>query len=331
MVIILVEEKDCKINRILDLYDRLMQGEFINKKEEAEYFNVNPKTIQRDIEDIRMYLADNMESKGDMNIEYVRGKKGYCITKKEDDILTREDVLAISKILLESRAFCKEEINHLVKSILREISSEQRKAVEELIGNELFNFVPLQHNNKLLSKLWELSEFIRNKEIIEITYAKTNGKEVQRTLKPVAIIFSEYYFYLIAYFNKSKYDDPVVFRVDRIKTYKKIGEKFHIEDSKRFEDGEFRKRVQFMYTGELMKISFEFYGNSIEPVLDRLPTAEVIEEFEGGFSVKAEVYGTGIKMWILSQGSNVRVTSPTEFVEEIKLEIEKAREMYLKK
>ena len=195
----------------------------------------------------------------------------------------------------------------------------------------MFNFVPLQHNNKLLSKLWELSEFIRNKEIIEITYAKTNGKEVQRTLKPVAIIFSEYYFYLIAYFNKSKYDDPVVFRVDRIKTYKKIGEKFHIEDSKRFEDGEFRKRVQFMYTGELMKISFEFYGNSIEPVLDRLPTAEVIEEFEGGFSVKAEVYGTGIKMWILSQGSNVRVTSPTEFVEEIKLEIEKAREMYLKK
>ncbi|WP_185903762.1 helix-turn-helix transcriptional regulator [Hathewaya massiliensis] len=324
----MVEEKDCKVNRILDLYDRLMQGESINKKEEAEYFNVNPKTIQRDIEDIRMYLADNMESKGDMNIEYVRRKKRYCITKKEEDILTREDVLAISKILLESRAFCKDEINHLVKSILREISSEQRKAVEELIGNELFNFVPLQHNGRLLSKLWELSEFIRNKEIIEINYAKTNGREVQRILKPVAIIFSEYYFYLIAYFNKSKYDDPVVFRVDRIKTYKKVGEKFHIEDSKRFEDGEFRKRVQFMYTGELMKISFEFYGSSIEPVLDRLPTAEVIDEHEGVFSVQAEVYGTGIKMWVLSQGSNVRVTSPPEFVDEIKREIENTRKMY---
>lgn len=61
-MIILVEEKDCKINRILDLYDRLMEGEFINKKEEAEYFNVNPKTIQRDIEDSRfMYAGEFMK------------------------------------------------------------------------------------------------------------------------------------------------------------------------------------------------------------------------------------------------------------------------------
>lgn len=46
-----------------------------------------------------------------------RDKKGYNINKREDAILNREDVLAISKILLENRAFCKQEINHLISAI----------------------------------------------------------------------------------------------------------------------------------------------------------------------------------------------------------------------
>lgn len=268
----MIDEKDVKVNRILTIYSKLVHGEIVNKREMAELFNVNEKTIQRDLEDIRAYFSDNRENLGSKDIVYRRDKKGYSLDNR-DDILTREDILAITKILLESRAFCKAELKHLTNSILGQVDTNQRKYVKDIIGNELLNYVPLKHSDLLLSKIWYLSELIRNKEVTQITYIKIDGVEVKRIVKPVAIIFSEYYFYLIAYFNK--FDSPTVFRVDRIKEYKVVGEKFYISSAERFEDGEFRKRVQFMYAGKLMKIKFEFTGSSIDAVLDRLPTARI--------------------------------------------------------
>ena len=38
----------------------------------------------------------------------------------------------------------------------------------------------------------------------------------------------------------------------------------------RFQDGEFRKRIQFMQTGMLVKIKFYYNGPSLEAVLDRV-------------------------------------------------------------
>lgn len=304
-----------KINRVLTLYSKFIHGETVNKKEMADLFEINEKTIQRDLEDIRVYFSDNRESLGPKEILYRRDKNGYIIDNRED-ILTREDILAITKILLESRAFCKDELKHLTNSILGQADTKQRKYVKDLIGNELLNYVPLKYSDLLLSKIWDLSELIRNKEVTQITYIKTDGVEVERIIKPVSIIFSEYYFYLIAYFND--FDSPTVFRIDRIKEYKILGEKFHISNAERFEDGEFRKRVQFMYPGKLMKIRFEFTGSSIDSVLDRLPTARIIETVKGKFIVEAEVYGKGIMMWVLSQGEKVKIVAPDSLVEDIK-------------
>ena len=82
--------------------------------------------------------------------------------------------------------------------------------------------------------------------------------------------------------------------------------------SERFEKGEFRKRVQFMYGGKLERIKFRYKGMSLEAVLDRLPTAQVLSEDEEGWVISAEVFGKGIDMWLRSQG---------ELVERIEQEI----------
>ena len=69
-----------------------------------------------------------------------------------------------------------------------------------------------------------------------------------------------------------------------------------------------RKRIQFMYGGRLQHIKFKYTGPNIEAVLDRLPTARVVEQLtEGGQVVEAEVFGTGIDMWVRSQGEWVEV------------------------
>lgn len=145
-------------------------------------------------------------------------------------------------------------------------------------------------------------------------------------MEPVAILFSEYYFYLNAFiveldaFGKyvHKYNYPAIFRIDRIKEYKHIGEKFRVAYANRFEEGEFRKRIQFMYAGKLMNIKLKFYGDNPEPILDRLPTAHVVEQSEHESTIEAEVYGKGCLMWLLSQGNKVEILKPESLREEMK-------------
>ena len=83
-----------------------------------------------------------------------------------------------------------------------------------------------------------------------------------------------------------------------------------------------------MFGGEPQKISFNCYSSSVEAVLDKFPMAKVVDEKEGVYSIEAEVFGTGVKMWLLSQGSRVKVTAPETLVQEIKVEIESMKMQY---
>ena len=90
------------------------------------------------------------------------------------------------------------------------------------------------------------------------------------------------------------------------------------------------KEKPFHVAGKLRTIRFEFSGPSVQAVLDKLPTARIIERLGcKKYLIKAEVYGDGIKMWLLSQGTWIKDVSPTEFVEEIKEEIKKMSNCYI--
>lgn len=83
-----------------------------------------------------------------------------------------------------------------------------------------------------------------------------------------------------------------------------------------------------MWSGKLRTIRFKFNGSGIQAVLDKLPTARVIERTGRTYTVEAGVYGDGIKMWILSQGRRIKVVAPDDFVDEIKKEVDIISEYY---
>ena len=84
-----------------------------------------------------------------------------------------------------------------------------------------------------------------------------------------------------------------------------------------------------MWPGKLRHIRFEFSGPSAQAILDRLPTARFIDVKGITYTMEAEVYGDGIKMYLLSQGSWVKVLAPQDFADEMQTEIEKMRRMYI--
>lgn len=64
-----------------------------------------------------------------------------------------------------------------------------------------------------------------------------------------------------------------------------------------------------MYASKLQKVVLKFNGENPEPILDRLPTARVIEQYDNECTIEAEVFGKVI-MWLLSQGNKVEVLRP---------------------
>ena len=302
-----IDFKENKGFRLLQLYERLSRGEVIHKAELAQKFAVTDKTIQRDIEELRSYLAETRTDEGEASIVYERSRGGYLLTHAASEWLTNEDVLAVCKILLESRAFCKEELDALLKKLLRQTAPHDREQVGKIIRSEQHYYVPLRHGKKLLSAIWELSQHVTSQHTIRISYCRQDGTERTHEVNPVAIMFSEYYFYLIAYLADGRKEFPTIFRIDRIARFAPTGASFRVVHRRKFSDGEFRKRIQFMYAGELRRVTFDYSGASVEAVLDRLPTARIISQDGSVYRITAEVYGNGIDMWLRSQGSAVRV------------------------
>ena len=309
-----------KIERVLYIYSKIMDGGLVRKPELAERFGVNERSIQRDIDDIRNYMQNNLIQEGyQHSVIYDHGKKGYRLEKISLLKLTNSELLALGKILLDSRAFPKGEMQNLLKKIiLCSAPVESQKMIKEQVSNEIFHYVEPRHGVDVTKYLWEIGQAIQQNRYMEISYLRTKDKAIKkRKIKPVAIMFSEYYFYLTAFLddgdesrnNFAVLEDvfPTIYRIDRIKDFKVLDEKFHIPYSERFEEGEFRKRVQFMYGGKLQKVKFRYRGADVDAVLDRLPTAKEEKQEDGTYIITAEVFGDGIDMWLRSQGDNVQI------------------------
>lgn len=308
-----------KIERVLGIYTKLMNGYLVSKAEEAVNYGVNERSIQRDIDDIRNYLEADAERIGCINsIIYDRIGKGYRLEQIYKMKLSNSEVLALCKILLDSRAFTKKEMTEMLDKLISCcVPKANQQLVNDLISNEAFHYVEPKHKTKFVDTMWDIGQAIRGCNYIEVDYTRMKDKAVvKRKLKPVAIMFSEYYFYLTAFIDdENVWKDfdvindsfPTIYRIDRIKKLRVLDEKFHIPYSSRFEEGEFRKRIQFMYGGKLQKVKFQYSGTDIDAVLDRLPTAQILSEEDGIYTVSAEVFGKGIDMWLKSQGTMVTI------------------------
>ena len=164
-------DKQSKNNRSLDMYVRFCEGKVIKKLEESQKYNVDERSIQRDIDDIRAFLDERATSNSADNrkIIYDRAKKGFVMTGAEGSAMSNSEILSVTKILLASRAFTKSELNNILNKLVEDcVPFENMKLVSDLIANEKYHYVELHHKSATLDKMWELGENIKEHNLIEI-------------------------------------------------------------------------------------------------------------------------------------------------------------------
>lgn len=86
-----MELPDKKI-RILDIFFRLLRGEFVSVKQLADEYSVTGKTVSRDINEIKSYLSENGFRNKNAQIIYSDKERAYYLSM--DDFLSSKELQA---------------------------------------------------------------------------------------------------------------------------------------------------------------------------------------------------------------------------------------------
>lgn len=316
-----------KKDRELEIFYRLMTGNGISIAELAEEYDVSTKSISRDITEIKNFIADHRGLLQGADITYVASERKHYLNLPQ--FLGADELFAIVKLLIGSRALSKTETLAIIGKLKQFTTPSNQQVMNDLISNEVYHFNEVKHDcPSLIQNLWNITGYIEHRNEITIRYYKMNREYVERKVRPIAITFSDFYFYMIGY--QASGDDWEIryYRVDRIVHMVKHRTRFDVSSQKAFDEGDLMNRIQLMFPGKSRHIRFEFTGPSVQAILDKIPTAKVVEIRDGKTILEADVIGTGINMFLLSQGVWVKALAPQEFVDEMKTEIRKMMEGY---
>lgn len=319
--------ENTKQERVLEIFFRGLRGEDLSVRRLADEYEVSTKSITRSINELKDFLANHRELVGNTQLQYSHQDKCYRLYM--DEFLSSKELFALVEVMIGARAFSKEELLELTGKLKRFTTPEDRQKLSEMVRKELHHYPEVRHDcDSVQESLWQLVNCISDRKEISIDYYRMDRKWVTHRLRPASVMFTDYYFYLIAFLTEGKTEKPYYFRIDRIRQITVHRKKYNLEDTPGFNEGLLRQRSLFMFPGKLQTIHFEFSGPSVQAVLDKLPTAKIIDREGRKCVIEAEVYGNGIKMWLLSQGAWVKVLEPESLVREIQNELKQMLQRY---
>ena len=312
-------EKANAATRQLYLYRLLASGKHLSKSDVQEKFSIDARTVQRDFANIRNFLSDYFNN---YNLEYDAKDHKYYLSNGELG-LSKAQCLVVIKVLLASRSLARKELEPLIKSLLALLSDQDRRDIKPIIQSELASYVELKNlkDKRLLEAIYTFSKLILQRETITINYTTQRHKYVTRTIAPVALTFSDYYFYIVSY--NPQFKKNIIYRLDRIVSWKYADKKIPLEQRTHFNLGDEKKKFQLMYPGNPITIRFKYTG-IVEAALDKFPISKTIKKIdEQTFLLEVTTYDTGALMWFLSQKDMVTIVSPPEFRDKMKATIQR--------
>lgn len=151
---------EAKSARLLEIYANLSRGDVLSKAELSAQYHISERSIQRDMESLRSFIANHNLGQ---EVVYDYARKGYRLIQSNPRGLTNDEILAVCKILLESRSLRRDEMLPILDKLVEcAVPAQNQKLVDELIANEAFHYIPPHHDKPILGSLWALGEAVRS-------------------------------------------------------------------------------------------------------------------------------------------------------------------------
>ena len=114
--------------RLLEIFFRCLRGEEISVQKLAQEYGVSTKSISRNLNDLKAFLAEHRELVGSTELEYSYQNK--CYRLHMDEFLTNQEMFALVEVMIGARAFSKMELLTLISKLKRFTTAEDRKKLE---------------------------------------------------------------------------------------------------------------------------------------------------------------------------------------------------------
>ena len=286
-----------KITRVLSLYTELTKGERINKTVFCFENDCSPRTFERDIEDIRLFLSESFNL---LELNYDKISNTYYIAGSKRAGLELIEYLLIERILRDTAFLRIDELEQLLAHLLS--STENAKS---LLYNKSIKYIDYQspaHNKALLKIHGDLVSIIVKKKCIKIRYFKRNGDEIERDIIPCTIKFDLGYMYLIGYIKDKMDKHPAYYRLDRIYSFNIIREQTYNEQEKVCSYmNDYLPGIIQMYGGEYVEICLKCKKEFYSYLHDKFKSVKIDRQYGNTIEVRITTFEDGFIKWIISQ------------------------------
>ncbi|WP_225047991.1 helix-turn-helix transcriptional regulator [Lacticaseibacillus kribbianus] len=306
---------DSRNTRLLYIYDELIRGKTLTKQGLIDATGAQGRAIQRDIQEIRAFLADR---RADVSLPQTATGRYRIEDRQPQGDLTDPERLAIGKVMLASRSLANQEMTVLLAHLVS--GADQPKVMARHLNDAGYIGAPSQPQ---LAFIAAIAEGIRQRKRLAFDF--TRGGEVHHYERvPRALFFSDLYFFMLTS-HAGAHDEAALdeamqkFELARITNPRWLGHDNsgqHIPD----ESAAVIKQSTLSFLGAKIDLEIEFYADP-RYVTDRFPGTRVLEDVPipyvpggppavGKRMIVPTVDSYGTRMWLLQQAHMVKVLRP---------------------
>ena len=193
--------KTDKVTRILFLYQQLMLGKHIEKDLFVLEHGINDRTFDRDIEDLRLFLADSFSYR---ELIYDKQSKSYFLTEGGGFAsLEQSDARLLLKLLFSSKALRKDEVEGLSQCVLSVVNKTEKEGLEKIIKEEL-GLYKSEEMGAILKSINDLYYVIDRKLCIDIRVKIDSDIVTILNAIPIDVVLKENEFILKYELNREE-------------------------------------------------------------------------------------------------------------------------------
>ena len=286
--------------------------------------NAERKTLYKDFDELAKFGLEILSEQAGRNVVYHLATRQFELP----ELKLLVDAVQGSKFITEKKS------RQLIKKLesLASVYEAQRLQRQVLIAGRIKSM-----NESIYYNVDMLHDAINSDRQIRFQYFRWNVRREQELrrggewyrISPWSLLWDDENYYLVAY----DADDRKIkhYRVDKIL-------RLSITDKPRegkqqfreFDAAKYSRTLFGMYGGKLTRVTLEGRADMVGPLIDRFGRdITILPEGEDRFTASVEVsVSRHFIAWIIALGDGVRITGPSELVEEMRGEARRLAEQY---
>lgn len=207
-----------KITRILIMYTQLIMGGRIHKNSFCVETEIDRRTFDRDIEDIRLFLSESYSGK---ELVYDRYKESYYLEGNyQQKALSGMEITMLLESVRASGCMRKDEYTGLIESLIKTGEVNKRRILQAIGKNYIQNYHEEANKEAIMKMQWDLQQCIAERDMIKLRFVN----ETRKVISPVELKLYWKNLYLFAYCENGELE---VYPINKIEAFQVIGKKFN--------------------------------------------------------------------------------------------------------